>query len=137
MSNKNIICEPYEIGLKNLEVFYNPELLMEDWKDNINLQQNSLQKTIITAATIAALHSSPNLTAQNFIILDNQIEITHVENALNNFEEIKSRVLGSVTLDIPKSKTNFTDYEISEMETLDAYHEQTKKFFISKKKISF
>jgi len=70
--------------------------------------------------------------------LNKPAETTYVIEVVNTIEEAKENIINDVQAIISKEKQiHFTIDELSEMEVLDAYHNQVKKYYPSKNQIPF
>jgi hypothetical protein len=136
---ENIIIRPSDLGLKDLEIFYNPELLLCDVKEYRESSALLFKKTLITGAFVAALNCSPeNVSAKQIRILDVEPQSSFVTNLISAIEDSNEHLISEVQSIIKNKKSaQFTKDEMDEMEILDAYYKEAKKYYPEKNIISF
>ena len=131
---KTISIKPSDLGLKDLEIFYHPELF--DSEDlEIYSNKSALAKAIVTGALFAVINSSAN---EKIKTLDKATEISLTYDAINCVDVIESHYINEYEylINVPKTKY-FTNDDLEEIEIVDAYHAQAKKYYPAKNKISF
>lgn len=131
---KKIIIRPSDLGLKDLEIFYHPELFASDETD-IQACNSFLAKTIITGALLASLNSN----AYEKVQINNPVSQTSlVVDVVNSIDLIEGDYIEEYNYLTSKNNFKcFTSDELDEMELLDAYYLQTKRFYPAKNKIAF
>ncbi|MCC6838394.1 MAG: hypothetical protein IT234_07640 [Bacteroidia bacterium] len=127
---------PEELGLKDLEVFYNPELLLLD-AEPMAAKSYLLKKTLLTGAILASLNTvGENPKIEKVLDFNCQIETMSFFETIEDLEKHKESIFGDIQYAVA-IESNLTEDEQDEVEILNAYMNNVKKFYPSKNSIPF
>ena len=131
--------KPNDLGLKDLEVFYNPEILFYEAGQPL-FDSVFVRKTIITAAVIATLNCAPAIALTNGGIKAVNLSSVITPNVLNEIVNVIDTKTESFIDEVEhvvcnEKQTNFSSDEIKEMEIIDEYYKEARSFYPAKRKI--
>lgn len=137
MAETIVIRKASDVGLKDLEIFYNPELLLELGDEDRS--RHYVKKTLITSAIVLALNAPiSSARAQNNNIVIKAPEMTCLVDAVQQIDTTTETIISEALAIINERKQIFfTEDEQAEMEIIDSYYSQAKKRYPPKGKISF
>ena len=130
-----IKISPSQLALKDLEIFYNSELLIDTQSISHTSTNFSIRKTVVAGAVILALNSPIHVKAENNVEMKNQYSrIIDIVGSIDNSEVLLMQEVEYLTQNGTSPK-NFTQDEIEEMEIIDAYYKEMRSYYPPKKKI--
>ncbi len=146
MNNNNIILKPSDLGLKDLEVFYKPDcIFIESTESHKEAKSSSdfisqIKLTVTAGGIVAISFNNPTqaIESSKINILDSTPETSLVEKVVQSVENVTESIICEAEYIIKESsERQFTKDEIEEMEILDAYYKETRKYYPKKNKLSF